>query len=278
MALCKVHGKVQMDSFGDRMKMYENSEAGRRFMPLLPVCARLDGKTFHTFTHGLERPFDPRLTELMRQTTKYLVETTGASIGYTQSDEISLVWYSFEFKSQIYFDGRIQKMASVLAAMTTAYFNKYLPEFLPEKSDAMPLFDCRVWQVPTLEEAANTFLWREVDAKKNSISMAARHYYSHRELHQKTGNEMQEMLFQKGVNWNDYPNHFKRGTFVQRHKLVRGFSAEELEQLPPKHQAHNKPDLVIERTEVRFLEMPPFSKVLNRVAVIFEGAAPEVQT
>jgi tRNA(His) 5'-end guanylyltransferase len=88
-----------MDLFGDRMKDYKYQEAGRRFLPLLPVCARLDGKGFSKFTKGLQRPYDTRLVEFMCQTTAYLVQEAQACIGYTQSDETSLAWYSDEYKS-----------------------------------------------------------------------------------------------------------------------------------------------------------------------------------
>ena len=219
-------GNNNMDLFGDRMKAYEQQEAGRRFLPLLPVCARLDGKGFHKLTQGLDRPYDTRFVELMRRTTAYLVQETQACIGHTQSDEISLVWYSDEYKSQIFFDRRIQKMVSVLASMTTAFFNAHLTKHLPEKTGILALFDCRVWQVPTLAEAANTFLWREFDAAKNSISMAARHYYPHEVLHKKTSAEMQDMLWQKGVElerlshllqtWNLHPKTQSRASLYTR--------------------------------------------------------------
>jgi tRNA(His) guanylyltransferase len=259
------------------MKMYETVESDRRFMPLLPVCARLDGKGFSRFTQDLKRPYDTHMVDLMCNTTAYLVEETDAHIGYTQSDEISLVWYSDDYRRQIFFDARVQKMVSVLASVTTAYFNALIPEYLPEKAGVLALFDCRVWQVPTLEEAANVFLWRELDAAKNSISMAARCYYSHEELHKKTADEMQEMLFQKGINWNDYPPFFKRGTFVQKRTVFRKFTANEIETLPPQHDARINPGLTVERSEVRILEMPPFSKVVNRVEVIFNRAEPIVR-
>jgi tRNA(His) 5'-end guanylyltransferase len=265
-----------MGEFGDRMKLYEQQEAGRRLLPLLPVCARIDGKGFRIFTRGLERPYDSRMSELMSHTMTYLTQETQACIGYTQSDEISLVWYSADVKNQIFFDRRVQKMVSVLASMTTAFFNANVPNFLPEKKERLAMFDCRVWQVPTLEEAANTILWREYDATKNSISMAARHYYSHKALHKKTGNEMQEMLFEKGVNWNDYPPFFKRGLFVQKRKVVRAFTGEELNALPEKHEARRTPDLQVERTEYQRIDMPPFGSVTNRVGVIFDGEEPIV--
>jgi tRNA(His) 5'-end guanylyltransferase len=263
------------------MKEYEGAEAGRRLMPLLPALARLDGKGFSNFTRPLERPYDRRLTDLMIATTTYLVRETNANIGYCQSDEISLTWLSADFDTQIFFDGKIQKMVSVLASMATAYFNASLPDFFPTckeiwKGGCSALFDCRVWNVPNVVEGANTFLWREKDATKNSISMAARHYYSHQALENKSSAEMQEMLWQRGVNWNDYPATFKRGTFIQRRKTVRRFSAEELAVLPPKHQARQNPDLEIERTDYVCLDMPPFTKVTNRPEVIYLGAEPIV--
>ena len=265
-----------MGNFGDRMKEYEKMEGARQFLPLLPVCARIDGKSFSQFTKGLERPYDKNLVDLMCRTTTYLVQETQANMGYTQSDEISLVWYSDEYKSEIFFNRRVQKMVSILASMTTAYFNAHIPEYIPEKKTRLALFDSRVWQVPTLEEAANTFLWRELDATKNSISMAARCHYSHKALHQKKGSEMQEMLWQKGINWNNYPAFFKRGTFIQKHKVYRKFTTEEMEKLPQKHEARQNLDLKVERATFRLLEMPPFSRVKNRVEVIFNGAEPIV--
>lgn len=265
-----------MGNFGNRMKEYEKMETTRRFLPLFPICARIDGRCFSRFTKGLERPYDKRFIELMCQTTTYLVQETQANMGYTQSDEINLVWYSDEYKSQIFFDRRIQKMVSVLASMTTAYFNQNISEYLPEKQGQLAFFDCRVWQVPTLEEAANTLLWRELDATKNSISMATRAYYSHKAMYKKTGDEMQEMLWQKGINWNSYPSCFKRGTFIQKQKILRKFTGQEIEKLPIQHDARKNPDLEVERTEIRVVEMPPFAKVTNRIDVIFHGAEPVV--
>ena len=262
------------DALGDRMKMYEQVEAGRRLLPMVPALARIDGRCFSKFTHGLARPFDARLSELMVRTTEYLVEESVAVCGYTQSDEISLVWLQTSSESEIFFSGRIQKMVSQLAAMASAFFIRELPKALPEVADRLPTFDARVWNVPNKDEAANTFLWRELDAAKNSISMAARHYFSHKQLHGKHGNEMQEMLWQKGVNWNDYPGFFKRGTFVQRRTVVRKFTTEEWERLPEKHEARLNPDLEIERSQVVRLEMPPFRSVKNRVGVIFSGEEP----
>jgi tRNA(His) 5'-end guanylyltransferase len=266
------------ESLGDRMKHYETAEAGRRLMPLLPALARLDGRAFHSFVRGLARPFDKRLSDLMIDTATFLVRETGAVVGYTQSDEITLAWVPEEFDEQIFFDGRIQKMTSTLAALCAAHFNRRLPAFLPgEYAERLPVFDCRVWNVPTLEEAANTFLWRELDATKNSISMAARAYYDHAEVHDRSGREMQDLLWRKGINWNDYPVLFKRGTFIRRRKVSRTFTAGELEALPEKHAARSNPGLLVERTECLPLALPPLAKVGNRAGVLFRGEEPQLR-
>lgn len=262
------------DAMGDRMKAYEGCESGRRFMPLLPVVARLDGKRFSAFTRGLARPYDPRLTELMVETTKYLVSNTVALVGYTQSDEITLVWYSPRSDGEIYFDGRVQKMTSVLAAECTAYFNSRLREFLPEKADQRPVFDCRVWNVPTLEEAANTVMWREFDATKNSITMAAQCHYEHSELMHKNGPQKQEMLFAKGVNWNEYPVEFKRGSYVLKREITRKLSELDLTDLPPLHNLRLNPDAEFTRPMILSVELPPLGRVANRVGVLFRGEEP----
>ncbi len=266
------------DAFGDRMKMFEQAEAGRRFMPLLPVLARLDGKGFSKFTKGMDRPYDVRLSNLMIDTTAHLVKETNACCGYTQSDEITLAWYSDDINSQIFFDGKIQKMVSVLASMCSVYFNSHLPDMFDardiEHRVGTAVFDCRCWQVPSLVEGANAFLWREYDATKNSISMAASSVYSHKQLDGKNGSEKQELLHQKGINWNDYPSFFKRGSYIQRRVIKSKLRPEDLESLPEKHHARLNPDLEIERSEIKRIDMPRFSSVFNRADVIFRGEEP----
>lgn len=256
-----------MNNLGDRMKMYEQQMAAH-CMPLLPICARIDGKAFHTWTRGLERPFDESLHNLFVATTKFLVEETGARVGYTQSDEITLIWYSDDIESQVFFDGKVHKMVSVLASMATGFFNKRV------FSTTRPLafFDCRVWQVPTLEEAANVLVWRELDATRNSIQMAAQAVYSHKELLNKNNSEMQEMLHQKGINWNDYPDWAKRGTYVQRQKRTRLLSSEERERIPEQHRPAEGAE--VERTDTMVLELPPILSIVNRTDVLFKGARP----
>lgn len=258
---------------GDRMKAYEIVESGRRFIPLLPIYARIDGRSFSSFTRGMARPYDLKMSKAMIETTRYLVEQTDAKIGYTQSDEISLVWFSSEPTSQIFFDGRIMKMTSVLSAIASVKFLTLMQELFPDRvQNALPVFDCRVFQLPNKTEAVNVFVWRERDATKNAISMAARTLYSHNELFGKNGGQMQEMMWQRGVNFNDYPVAFKRGTFIQRRKVLRELGEDELHRIP----VDRRPTGPVLRSEIREIDMPPFTKVLNREAVIFDGADPEI--
>jgi tRNA(His) 5'-end guanylyltransferase len=260
----------------DRMKLYENIGAGQRLIPNLPVCVRLDGKAFHSWTRGLRRPYDERLQTLFDATTKFLVEASDAVIGYTQSDEITLILYNgSQPDSQIFFDGRVSKLTSVLASMATAKFNGLVPSILPEKRDRLACFDCRVWTVPTEQEAVNCLIWRELDATRNSNQMAAQALYSHTQLHEKNTAQMQEMLWQKGINWQDYPARFTRGGYFQRRVIERTFTVEELAQLPPLHEARKRPDMMIRRQVIVPLELPPLLTVANRVEVMFRGCAPE---
>jgi tRNA(His) 5'-end guanylyltransferase len=262
------------DDLGRRMKSYEVVESGRRLMPLLPAMARIDGRAFHNFTAGMDRPFDAVFSDCMADTTLSLVRDTGASMGYTQSDEITLAWHSTAAKSQIWFDGRVAKMTSQLAAQATLIFYRLVAERMPQYAERLPTFDARVWNVPTRAEGANVFLWRERDATKNSVSMAAAAHYSHADLMGKNSQQKQEMLHAIGVNWNDYPARFKRGIYVQRRTEIRPFRADEIALLPPKHNARATPDLSVERTLCCVLEMPPLDSVLNREDVIFDGATP----
>ena len=257
----------------ERMKEYEKS-CSQYLYPYLPICARLDGKCFSSFCKGLIKPYDPGMIELMKRTTTFLVKETQARIGYTQSDEISLIYLQDDPKSAIFFNRKIQKMISILSSLCTYKFNKDLQLCLPNKAGKMALFDARVWQVPTLEEATNVILWREIDATKNSITSAAQSIYSDKQLYKKNSSDKQDMLMEKGINWNNYPPEFKRGIYIQKQYIKRKFSYDEISKLPKKHQARKNPDLEITRTEYNMIDMPPFNKVINKVGVIFNSEEP----
>jgi tRNA(His) guanylyltransferase len=258
----------EKDDFGNRMKAYEAVETARKLDPMLPIYARIDGRSFSRFTSGMARPFDLCMTSAMVETTKYLVHETHARIGYTQSDEISLIWLADSPESDVLFSGKLQKMTSVLASMAAAKFACVCPDGYEAR---IPHFDCRVFQLPSKEEAANAFLWRAMDARKNAISMVAQSKFSHKMLHGKDQKAMLAMLTEIGVEFEDFPVAFRRGSWVMRYAIERLLTTQELESIPEKH----RPVGPVIRNEMRVVDMPPFNRVANRPDVIFDGADPE---
>lgn len=256
-------------SIGDRMKSYEAPDTERRAFKGQPLIARLDGKSFHTFTKGLKRPYDERLSTLMLDTTKALVDRFGATVGYTQSDEITLAWYFTPDSTSDYpFLGRFQKMDSLLAAFATAFFCSELAARIPEKAGYLATFDCRSFVVPTLQEAYHCFLWRQQDATKNAISMAAQSMFSHKSLQGLHGPQMQEKMWaEKGVNFNDYPAFFKRGMFARRVREERVLTDEQLSRIPEQH----RPTGPVVRSFIDAVDIW-LTKQPDAVATLFYGA------
>jgi tRNA(His) guanylyltransferase len=262
------------DNFGNRMKSYEYHTTSTKLIKGIPIIARLDGRSFSSFTKGLKKPYDERLSNLMLNTAKFLVMETNCDLSYNQSDEITLLWNNNDYNSEIFFNGKLFKLTSILSSLASGFFNKNLPLFIPEKKESIPIFDARVYNVPNQIEAVNTLLWRELDATRNSITMAAQYYYSHKELLNKSSSEKKEMLLKKGIDWNKYPSSFKRGSYVMNKKVSKPFSKEELDSLPQMHNARKNPNLVIERNVLEVVEMPIFSKISNKVGVIFNTEEP----
>lgn len=223
------------DELGKRMKEFYEQVPKTRLVRRMPVAIRIDGKAFHTFTRGFEKPFDEVLGRAMRETMKYLCENIqGCVLGYTQSDEITLILIDYKkLTSSAWFDYEVQKMCSIAASMATMAFNKFFIKEVEEwfsnqkpfttetirlydlyrlKSETGAMFDARVFNIPK-EEVANLIYWRQLDATRNSIQMVGQANFSHSELQNKSCNVIQEMLFQeRDINWNDFPTHLKRGS------------------------------------------------------------------
>lgn len=228
---------MEFKNMGDWCKWLEKNFSPEIMIPTLPVIIRLDGNNFHSWTKGLKRPFDKDLTQLMVETTKFLVKETNAVVGYTQSDEITLILFNSDRKVQMYNDGKKQKILSKLSAKCVNFFNDERIKYLP-KHNKTAVFDCRVYQTPTLHDACVQLLWRENDASKNSISMLAQSLFSHKSLQKLDGNQMQDkMMLEKGVNWNDLETKFKRGTYIKRITTSKPFTTSELSSLPKKTQS-----------------------------------------
>lgn len=231
--------KESKDKLGDLLKVQEQAEAGRKADPYLPLMARLDGKCFSKFTKGLNRPFDERFVALMIATTSYLVEESEALLGYCQSDEISLFWdldkknYS---NREFWFGGKFQKLTSVLAGTASSYFSGNLKNFLPEKEGYYPVIEARVWNVPDREWVWKNYLWRYRDAEKNSVSMFARHHFSHKSLQGKTSREMREMLRDIDKPWEQLPEFFREGTYVARQRVLMQPDNERMKEIPEKYR------------------------------------------
>ena len=193
-----------------RMKEYE--DVSRFYLTRrLPMIIRIDGKAFHTYTRGCEKPFDFNLIGAMIETATFLCgEIQGARLGYVQSDEISIFCQTYDnLGTEPWLGGCIQKIVSVAASLATSFFNKIAPV-----DNRTANFDARVFVLPH-SEVTNYFIWRQQDWTRNSIEMLARAHFSHKQLHCVNNKQMQEMLFtQKGVNWSDLPNHLKNGVAV----------------------------------------------------------------
>ena len=208
--------KKMKDSLGNRMK--ENYENRSRFLLARRTYTliRIDGKAFHTFTKGLERPFDDGLIEDIDLTAAYLCKNImGAKFAFVQSDEISILLTDFEeIGTQAWFDNNLQKMASVSASMATRAFNEARLMRLGAENMKWAEFDSRVFQIPQKAEVENYFIWRQQDTTRNSISAVAQFLYAAKELNGKNADEQQEMIFQKGINWNEYAPKYKRGRLI----------------------------------------------------------------
>ncbi len=227
-------------SLDDRMKRYEN--VSRMYLTRrVPVIIRIDGKAFHTFTRGMKKPFDRILMTAMQETMRYLCENIqGCVLGYTQSDEITLVLTDYTtVTTDAWFGYGVQKMSSISASMATMAFNSIFVDtvnaaqqfydtessiegalafnyLVYEKKFWSAMFDARAFSVP-VEEVCNCLIWRQQDATRNSIEAAGQAHFSAGRLHGKNCNQIQEMLWQEhSINWNDYPVDFKRGSCCRR--------------------------------------------------------------
>lgn len=230
------------DDLGNRMKEYYENIPKTKLMRRCPLIMRCDGKSFHTFSRNFQKPFDEVLIKTMQETMKYLCENIqGCVLGYTQSDEITLVLVDYKkITSQAWFDYEVQKMCSIAASMTTMAFNKffrdnvgdylyenydeqYLADYIETLQNAVDkgaMFDCRCFNIPK-EEVTNCIYWRQLDASRNSIQMVGQANFSHKELQNKSCNDIQDMLMvQKGINWNDLPIYQKRGSCCVRNHMI----------------------------------------------------------
>lgn len=225
------------DSLGDRMKSYE--DCYRTHLPIrMPVILRIDGKAFHSYTRGCKRPVDEGLVECMNLTAMALCkEVQGCRLAYVQSDEISLLLTNYQtVDTQSWFDNNLQKMVSISASVASVTFteNSYRIWGFHDNAEGTgfegmgytssitkpAFFDSRAFVIPK-EDVCNYFLWRQQDATRNSVQMLARSLYSHKQCEDKNNSQLQEMIFQKGINWNDCPVPQKRGRCIVKQETEK---------------------------------------------------------
>lgn len=236
----------KMDPLGDRMKENYENRSKTYLVRRMPVIIRLDGRAFHTFTKNFNKPYDEIFHNAMNATMKYLCENIqGCKLGYTQSDEITLLLTDYDtLTTDAWFGNSVQKICSVSASMATMAFNKYFREYsrdtlkrinnvftcTNEEADYAEalegaiekgaMFDSRCFNIPE-DEVTNCFVWRQQDATRNAIQMLGQCYFSHKELNKKSQNDIQDMLMtQKGINFNDMPVEFKRGVCCVKNRHI----------------------------------------------------------
>ena len=229
---------MDRSDLAERMKGYE--KRNRYYLQRrMPVILRLDMRAGHSFTKGFKRPFDEVFIKSMQNTAKYLCENIqNCKLSYQQSDEITLLLVDYDkLNTDCFFDYRVDKLCSIAASMATMVFNKFFEKYVNEYRfskwdgiskyedgtwgyiqtllnavDKGAMFDARCFNIPK-EEVTNNFYWRQLDASRNSIQMVGQANFSHKELQNKSCNDIQDMLMtQKGINWNDFPTYQKRGS------------------------------------------------------------------
>ena len=239
-------------TLGERMKEYE-MQSRTRLLRRTPVIIRLDGCHFHTWTRGLDRPYDTNLIRIMQKTMLSLCEQIqGCVLGYTQSDEITLVLVDYQrVESMAWYDNQVQKMCSVAASIATQAFEKaldeeideldvdaqryYYDDMLDKQNDCIEKkylliskkwkanFDARAFNMPTYE-VVNNLIWRQQDCTRNSVNLLAQSLYPHKELQGINSKDLQDKMFtEKGINWNEQRTDFKRGACAIKDKDGKWF-------------------------------------------------------
>lgn len=257
-----------------RMKEFE-AVTDYSLVPKIPVYVRLDGRAFHTFCRGLDKPFDYEFSSVIKAVTRHLHEKTNAVLSFCQSDEISLV---FESPEKMPFGTRLFKVQSVLAGMASAAFCVFGAACASQKirdkvARMIPHFDCRVCQMP-IEECANMVLWRSQDSAKNSITQLALAHFSDKQIHGKNGDEKIAMLKAKGVDyWTVVPEDLRIGAFFRREVYVKVLTDEEVAKIPEKSRSFG-PDGKMRAVRSRIAQFEigmRLADVSNKVGVLFGG-------
>ena len=214
----------------------------------------------------MDKPFDARLSSIMRAVTSHLIDQTQARVGYTQSDEITLVFESEGPENEPIFGGRVFKMTSVLSSMASAKFTLLAAEAWPDRVQRIvPSFDCRVFNVPSREEAVNALIWRERDAARNAVQSVAQTHFSPAMIHGKSAADLVEMLLENGVSMDSFPVAHRLGCYLARRGFETLLDEEALGRIPERY----RPIGPVTRSRVIDLDLAPLTARPDRVALIF---------
>ena len=261
------------DTLGDRMKAYEAKVTEEYLDMGTPMYARIDGRAFHTLCRGLKKPFDSDFVDVMHETCRHLVKETGANLGYVQSDEISLGWTN---PSRAPFEGRMFKLTSVLASMAGASFMKNALSFgsgeiWSRAQYYVPTFDCRVFNLPSVEELVNAFIWRQNDCIKNAVSSIANSLFSVNELNRKNQAEQKEMIRAKGHPFESYPEHLRIGAFFKRVNVLKAVDPEIAPKIKEEFRHVNENgEWCVMRSEVQMVQLGRITELEDRAKILFD--------
>lgn len=269
-------GHANQRSLADRMKTYEAVTTETNLIERLPIYVRIDMRAGHSFCRDLDKPFDIDYSNAMKTATAYIVEKTGAKIGYCQSDEASFYW---ENDTKIPFGTRLFKLQSVLASMFTASFYKAcIGTKLEKKFESMlPTFDCRVMNLPNVQEVINMFIWRERDSIKNSITLLALEHFSTKQLDKKNSNEKIKMLKDIGIDYyTAIDEDLRNGAYFKREVYNKILTVDELSRIPEfQTQTMNKNEngeyVVVRSHIIQFYLSAPLNKIANKYGVLFNN-------
>jgi len=222
--------KYRNDPLGNKVKLLEDHTPSV-LPPANWIVIRIDGHCFSTFTRAFEKPCDPHLSEAMIKTSEDLCQEFNAITAYTQSDEITLLIPPTNIMHEQHlphiFNGKKQKLESLMSGFTSVRFNFHLNRMAPEcvnnlrKHQAMTnfkaYFDARAIALDNTDDVADIFLWRyKFDCYRNGLSALAHSVFGTRKLEHKNTQQKLEMLEEKNIDLGQYPQHLFFGTFLKK--------------------------------------------------------------
>lgn len=232
------------EKLADKCKYYQEL-ANYKLMPNGYILAHLDGRGFSNYCKRFEKPFDKIFVNAMNESAIYVAKNVqNCKLAYVQSDEITLVIVDSP-ESDTFFKYRVSKLCSIMASMVTAKFMQLMMLELAKtpcsqddllemiNKETLVQFDCKVWNVPNLNEVYAWLNFRQIDCIRNSKQQFAQTHFSHNRLMNKNTDEQIEMVkAEKGIDWEAFENGLKYGRFISKTNVNREF-------IDKKGEAHN---------------------------------------